>query len=120
MPRDRVFERRWLDERGKAGQNPAFTDAVVARLERATAELGEDSFTLRTLRELCIEVEEEALDIAGWGVLAMQLPPPATATTWGTGRARHLLDLVANLAAEAAALAREAASHLPPDTNAPA
>ncbi len=120
MPRDRVFERSWLDERGRAAGNPEFADAVVARLERATAELGEDSFLERTLWGLCVEIDEEALDIAGWGVLAQQLPAPPGASTWSVGRAKLLIDKAADIAALASQIARTAASYLPPDPDAPA
>lgn len=125
MPRDRDFERDWLERRAAASPGTSaataaeFAGAVAARLERATVELGEESFRERTLRELCIEIDEEALDIAGWGVLAQQLEPPPGVSTWAVGKVRHLIDQAAQLAALASEMARTAASYLP-DTDAPA
>jgi hypothetical protein len=45
---------------------PGFVEAVRARLEAGRAEYGDESFE-RPPTELVSELEQEALDLAGWG-----------------------------------------------------
>ena len=115
MPRDRAFERSWLE---RVAHDPGFAPLVAARLERSSAELGEDSFRERSLLELLDEIHEEALDLAGWGVLAHQLPPPDTPDADRLARVFELVDLAARLGAQASLAIRTARSYL--TTDAPA
>lgn len=109
--RDHDLERCWLLERAC---HPAFPRRVLDRLDRAAAERG-DSWQRRTLAEMLEEIDEETLDIAGWGVLAVQLPPPPGV---GYEQLEHVHDLIAqaaDLAALASLIVRTARSHLSPD-----
>ena len=45
---------------------PDFTEAVRARLEKGRAEYGDRSFT-RSPGDLMVELQQEVLDLAGWG-----------------------------------------------------
>jgi hypothetical protein len=110
MPRDRAFEREWLE---RAARDPEFAPRVAERLERAAAELGEDSFRERTLRELCGEIGEEGLDVAGWGVLAQQLHFDVDAPPYKVRRVLELIDMAAELGAHIDLIMRTAMSYLP-------
>ncbi len=70
--RDSHFERDFLDaaERGAGSVGTGYRDAVMDRLTRAERQYGVDSYLDKGLRGLLAEVDEEALDVAGWGVLA--------------------------------------------------
>lgn len=50
-------------------QWPTFMEQLRARMEQGAREYGSSSFT-RPTSELFGELEEEALDIAGWGFFA--------------------------------------------------
>lgn len=47
---------------------PEFSEALMARLEAGNRTYGDASFE-KSGAELCGEMEEEALDIIGWGFL---------------------------------------------------
>lgn len=106
--RDRELERCWLQERAC---HPAFSRRVLHRLDRAAAERG-DSWQRRTLAEMLDEIDEETLDIAGWGVLAVQLPPPADLPPERLERVRDLITRAADLAAAASLLVHAAQAEL--------
>lgn len=106
--RDRDFERQWLEERAC---HPAFAARVLERLDRAASERG-DSWRTRSLAELLEEIDEETLDIAGWGALALQLPPPADLPPERIDRVRELITRAADLAAAASLLVHAAQAEL--------
>jgi len=71
--REPKFEREFLGEAERlAGRGLGFAEEVKARLHRAERELGADSFLNLGMHRLLTEIDEEALDVAGWAVLAAQ------------------------------------------------
>lgn len=72
--RDRAFELEFLGGALKrANSTGDFVGRVVARLEHAEASYGVDSFRQLGVEQLVTELQEEALDLAGWGVLLAQV-----------------------------------------------
>lgn len=68
VTRDRELELQFL-----ARTSPSFRARVIARLDRAGAELGRDLPTHCAPDELVFEAREECEDIAGWALMALQV-----------------------------------------------
>lgn len=71
--RDRSYERGVLDAAEVLAGIPStgYGRRVLDRLDSVGAKYG-DRFTGMELRELLDEIEQEAADVAGWGVLTAQ------------------------------------------------
>jgi hypothetical protein len=74
--RDRAFELATLRRAAErspipAAGEPLFVATVIERLEVGAREYG-DGWSARPLTDLLAEVAEEAADIGGWAVLALQ------------------------------------------------
>lgn len=69
--RDSRFERDFLDgaERKALSMGLGYRDLVVDRLTRAERSYGVNSYLDKGLSGLLREIDEEGLDLGGWGVL---------------------------------------------------
>jgi hypothetical protein len=74
MRRDRELEREFLE---RAARDPEFAPRCTARLDEGELRFGPSGLDRLTLLQVVVEVAEEGLDSANWGVLGVQLPPPA-------------------------------------------
>lgn len=64
MERDRQLEQDLLE---RIGAPPAYTEEVVARLDRFEAEHGNTGWE-QSLDVLLAEIQQEAADVVGWGI----------------------------------------------------
>ena len=73
MERDHDLERQLLEQ---SSAHPGFAEQVLARLDHAEAKYGNTGWA-QDLDTLLAEMQEEAADIAGWGIgAALQLEGP--------------------------------------------
>jgi hypothetical protein len=97
--RDRPAELAWLEDlaaraRHNGLEHPepgAFTSGVVARLDQ-----GGEHLIPRPAHRYVRELEEEALDLAGWALIALEAHPRAPARLRSELRAVALLGLAAH------------------------
>jgi hypothetical protein len=110
--RDRSFERAILARAERHAGVPAdlgFAVAVSERLERYGREHG-DTFDERPVVDLLAEIGEEALDLAGWSLLARTVLGTHAVPPASRERLDATLDAIATAGAEAYALVTRAAT----------
>ena len=101
--RDSHFERDFLDaaEREAGAVGVGYRDAVTDRLTRAERQYGVDSYLDKGLRGLLNEIDEEALDVAGWSALAALVTNDSIADADTRVHVVVLLQHIASLGAQA-------------------